>query len=321
MIALCQYCLFYRKEYDNVTMNSTTHKQHSANTWKTWFFLLTFSLLVGAIGFWLANYFNNRLFFWLGSLFSISMSVWSYWFSDKMVLKMANARPLKENENGDLKNMVQKLASSASLPMPKIYIIDDPSPNAFATGRNPENSAIAFTTGILSLLDKSELEGVAAHELSHVMNRDTLLMTIVAVVANLVQTAANMMYYFSPSNSQENKNLILSIATTLMIMILAPLAATIIQLAVSRRREFAADASGAELTNYPKALASALEKISKFPFGMQNLNPSISHLFISEPEKNGFSVAGKTKVTSWFKKLFMTHPPTEERIEALLAIR
>ncbi len=290
------------------------------NTFKTWFFLLIFSLLVGSIGFFLASYFNNPLFFWTGSAVSIGMSIWSYWFSDKAVLRMANAKPLDEGENPEIRNMVQKLALTANLPIPKIYIIEDPSPNAFATGRDPNHAAIAFTTGILSLLDKSELEGVAAHELSHVLNRDTLLMTVVAVIANLVQTAANMMYYFSPRREDNgSNNIILSIATTLVIAILAPLAATIIQLAISRRREFAADASGAHITNYPKALASALDKISKFPFGMQNVNPSISHLFISEPNKTDSEMT-VTK-TPWFKKLFMTHPPTEERVEILLAMK
>jgi heat shock protein HtpX len=294
-------------------MENKIYKNQSNNVFKTWFFLILFSLLVGLVGFLLASYFNNPLFFYLGSFLSIGTSVWSYWNSGNMVLKMANARPLEGGENMELQRMVEKLASQAGLPMPKIFIMDDPSPNAFATGRNPENGVIAFTTGILSLLNKDELAGVAAHELSHIANRDTLIMTVVAVMANIIQSVAHYAYFFSGNRDSENSNVVLAIATTLVITILAPLAATVIQLAISRKREFLADSTGAEITGYPQGLASALEKIHNYPQGMQTVNPSISHLFISNPEKN--TVEHKTP---WYAKLFMTHPPLDERINALM---
>jgi heat shock protein HtpX len=226
---------------------------------------------------------------------------------------MANARPLPKGENPELEGMVEKLANTAGLPVPKIFIVDDPSPNAFATGRNPENGVIAFTTGILSLLNKDELAGVTAHELSHVANRDTLIMTVVAVMASIIQFVAHFFYYFGGNRDREG-GVLTAVIATIVIAILAPLAATLIQLAISRKREFIADSSGAILTNYPQGLASALEKISTYPQGMKNIDPSISHLFISNPQKDENNVAK----TPWYVKLFMTHPPTEERVAALL---
>jgi heat shock protein HtpX len=299
-------------------MNNQIYRQQSNNVFKTWILLILFSLLVGLVGFILASYFNNPLFFYLGSAISIGTSIWSYWNSHKVVLKMAGARPLEAGENMELQRLVERLANTGGLPMPKIYIIDDPSPNAFATGRNPQNGVVAFTTGILSLLNKEELAGVTAHELTHIANRDTLLMTVVAVMANLIQSITHFAYFFGGGrdNDSGGGNFLTTIATSLVITILAPLAATIIQLAISRKREFLADAGGAELTNYPQGLASALQKIHNFPQGMQNPNPAISHLFISSPEKDS-----PEHSTPWFAKLFMTHPPLIERVNALLGKR
>lgn len=291
-------------------MNKNIYKNKTTNVFKTWIYLILISLLVGLVGYLLATYFNNPIFFYLGSLLSIGMSIWSYWFSSSLVLKMANARQLAEDENIELQRTVWKLAGQAGLPRPKIFIVDDPAPNAFATGRNPENGVIAFTTGILSLLNSDELSGVIAHELSHIANRDTLLMTVVAVVANLIQSLTHYFYFFS--GDKENNNGFAGIIASVVIMFLAPLAATMIQLAISRKREFLADATGAGLTNYPQGLANALIKIENYPQGMQNINPSISHLFISDPEK-----AVEGKVTPWYVKLFMTHPPVSERVAAL----
>jgi heat shock protein HtpX len=298
-------------------MNNKIYRQQSNNVFKTWVFLILFSLLVGLVGFLLASYFQNPLFFYLGSFLSIGMSIWSYWNSSNMVLKMSGARPLEGGENMELQRMVEKLASQAGLPMPKIYVIEDPSPNAFATGRNPENGVVAFTSGILSLLNKDELAGVTAHELTHIANRDTLVMTVVAVMANIIQSVVHYAYFFSPSNNNDRGGVIPAIVVTLVIAILAPLAATIIQLAISRRREFMADAGAKEITSYPQGLVSALQKIHTYPQGMQNVNPSISHLFIANPEKLDEQDFDASK-TPWFKKMFMTHPPIEERIHALL---
>lgn len=295
-------------------MNNKVYRQQSNNVFKTWLYLILFSLLVGMVGFLLASYFNNPIFFYLGTFISVGTSIWSYWFSSSMVLKMANAKEITQGENLELQRMVEKLANSAGIPMPKIYTIDDPSPNAFATGRNPENGVIAFTTGILSLLNKDELAGVAAHELTHIVNRDTLVMTVVAVMASIIQSVAHYVYYFTPSDTGEEKSsLIVGVISFLVIAIFAPLAATIVQMAISRKREFMADGGGATLTNYPQGLASALQKIHNYPQGMQNIDPTISHLFISDPQKDTVE-----HHTPWYMKLFMTHPPLEERIEALL---
>lgn len=293
-------------------MENRIQQNRTSNVFKTWFFLILFSLLVGLIGFLLANYFQNPIFFYIGAFVSIGMSIWSYWFSADMVLKMANAKPLENGDNLELQRMVANLATQAGLPTPKIFIVDDPSPNAFATGRNPEHGVIAFTTGILSLLNKDELAGVTAHELSHVANRDTLVMTVVAVMANIIQSAAHFFYYFS-GNRDNRDGVVSGIIATIVIAILAPLAATLIQLAISRKREFLADGSGALLTGYPQGLASALEKIEKYPQGMRAVDPAIAHLFIANPEKEN-----SERHTPWYVKLFMTHPPTEERIQALL---
>lgn len=295
-------------------MKNQIYKNQSNNVFKTWILLVVFSLLVGLVGFILASLFDNPIFFYLGTFLSIGTSVWSYWNSSKLVLKMANARPLEGGENMELQRMVEKLANTAGLPMPKIFIIDDPAPNAFATGRNPENGVVAFTTGILSLLNRDELEGVTAHELSHIANRDTLIMTVVAVMASVIQSVAHFAYFFT-GNKEEggSSNILMGIIATVVIAILAPLAATVIQLAISRKREFLADASGAGLTNYPQGLANALQKIHNFPQGMRNVDPTISHLFISNPEKDSAE-----HHTPWYTKLFMTHPPVEDRVSALL---
>lgn len=293
-------------------MKNNTFKNQSNNVFKTWIYILFFTLAIGLIGALLANYFQNPIFFYLGTFTSVGTAIWSYWFSDKAVLKMANAKPLEGGENMELQRMVAQLASNAGLPTPKIYIIEDPSPNAFATGRDPKHGVVAFTTGILSLLNKDELAGVTAHELAHIANRDTLLMTVVAVFANILQSIVHYAYFFGGGNS-ENKSPIPAIVVTLLITILAPLAASLIQMAISRKREFLADKTGAEITGYPKGLADALTKIHNYPQGLQNVNESISHLYISNPEKNS-----ETHETPWYAKLFMTHPPVSERVKALL---
>lgn len=295
---------------DNI---NTVYKSQSSNVFKTWLYLLMLSLLVGLIGYLLASYFQNPLFFYLGSFISIGTSIWSYWFSSSMVLKMANANELEKGENQDLEDLVRDLSREAGLPTPRIYIVTDPSPNAFATGRNPEHGVVAFTTGILSLLNRDELAGVIAHELSHIANRDTLIMTVVAVIANIIQSVAHFAYFFGGNSENRNSNLLVTIATTLIIAILAPLAATVIQLAISRKREFLADATAAKITKRPQDLASALTKIENFPQGMQQVDPSIAHLFIATPEKEE-----ETHHIPWYMKLFMTHPPTRERVDALL---
>jgi heat shock protein HtpX len=240
------------------------------------------------------------------------MNVGSYWFSDKLVLRMTGAKPVTREEAPELWNIVENLSITAGLPMPKVYIVEDPAPNAFATGRNPEHAVVAATTGLLSILDRSELEGVMAHELSHIGNRDMLVMTVAVVLAGFVAMLADfLMRSMFWGGNRENRHpafLIIGIVG----IILAPIAAQLIQLAISRKREYLADASGALLTRYPEGLASALEKISAYGRPMQRASHATAHLFIADPFKEDAKTIGQ-KIGG----LFQTHPPAAERIRLL----
>lgn len=279
-------------------------------------------LLVGFIIFFaLVSYILSRALGYgmsfVGIMLVISglMSFFSYYYSDKIVLSMAGARAATEKEFPMLYKIVQNLSIGNGQPMPRIYVIDDPAMNAFATGRDPKHAVVAATTGILAKLEKIELEGVMAHELSHVKNYDTRLMGIVSVIAGSIAILADgfmhMLWWGGGSRDDDNKNanaifLILGIA----VAVLAPIAAMIIQMAVSRRREFLADASGALLTRYPEGLARALEKISGDHQQLRHANTATAHFYISNPFK------GKRE-KSWFIHLFSTHPPVEDRIKIL----
>jgi len=237
-----------------------------------------------------------------------AMNVWAYWFSDTMVLKLYRAREVDATTAPQLYDTVAELARRAALPMPKVYLIDEAQPNAFATGRNPEHAAVAATTGILQLLTARELRAVLAHELSHVSHRDILTSTITASIAGAISTLANFgMFFGGRDNDQRNPVL------ALLVLILAPIAALLIQLAISRGREYEADRGGAELSGDPRALADALAKIDRYAKGLPletaEAHPATAHLMIINPLSGG-GVAG----------LFSTHPPTEERIHRLLAM-
>ncbi len=236
-----------------------------------------------------------------------------------MVLSMANAKEVKSKEDHkELWNTLENLCISAGLPMPKLYIIDDPAPNAFATGRNKDNAVVAVTTGLIPLLSKSELEGVLAHELAHIGNRDMLLQTVVVVFAGMISFVADMAMHASMFGGEEKKNPIFFVLGILAI-ILAPIAATIIRLAISREREFLADATGALITRYPEGLASALEKISSFHQPMKVRHAAIAHLFISDPSGvNAEDELRENEKISWLDKMFMTHPPVKERVARLV---
>lgn len=233
--------------------------------------------------------------------FAVLMNVFTYWFSDKIVLKMYHAREVTEAESPEFYNLVRNLAQKARMPMPKVYIIPDSSPNAFATGRDPEHAAVAATEGILRILSRSELEGVMAHELSHVLNRDILVSTIASVLAAAITMLARFAIFFG--RDDEDRNPVAAIA----MMIFAPIAAMLIQMAISRSREYMADAGGARLCGNPLSLADALRKLSR---GVEAVpmaaNPATSNMFIVNP----FSAKGITS-------LFSTHPPMEERIARL----
>lgn len=237
-----------------------------------------------------------------------AMNLFAYWNSDKMVLSMHHAREVDDHTAPELVSMVRSLAARANLPMPKVYVIENAQPNAFATGRNPENAAVAATTGLLKTLNRSEIEGVMAHELAHVKNLDTLTMTITATIAGAISMLANFAMFFG--GRRDNP---LGLIGTILMMILAPMAAMLVQMAISRTREFAADRAGAEISGQPLALASALEKLHMGAARTTNEaaedNPATAHMFIVNP------LHGRT-----FDSLFSTHPRMEERIARLEAM-
>ena len=271
-----------------------------------------FSIVV-FIGWFASYYYSNSAILYFAIIFSVVMNITSYWFSDKIALASTRAVEADENEYIELHRIVENLAITAGLPKPRVYIIDDMAPNAFATGRDKNHAAVAVTTGLLQILDKSELEGVIAHELSHIGNRDILLSTVVVVLVGFIAMISDMFIrasFFSRGRDNEKEGGGLIMIIGIVLMILSPIIATIIQLAISRKREFLADASGALLTRYPEGLANALRKISAYQMPMAHASNATAHLFISNP----FG-AGAMKGVA---KLFMTHPPVEERIAALL---
>jgi len=241
-------------------------------------------------------------------LIALGMNFFSYWFSDKMVLRMYNAQEVDAGTAPQFYNMVQELSQRAGLPMPRVYLINEDAPNAFATGRNPEHAAVAATTGILRVLSDRELRGVMAHELAHVKHRDILTSTIAATMAGAISALANMAMFFGGRDENGNRtNPIAGIA----VAILAPLAASLIQMAISRAREFEADRGGAEISGDPQALASALDKIHRYaqgiPFQAAEAHPATAQMMIMNPLSGG-----------GIANLFSTHPATEERIARLM---
>ncbi len=295
---------------------ATLYTHQDENIAKTWVLMFVFFCVVIAIGWAVSFYLNNPAILVVAVIFAIVMNVTSYWFSDKIVTAMAGARPAPEAEFGDLHNIVENLAITAGLPKPKIFIINDPAPNAFATGRNKEHAVVAVTTGLLGILNRTELEGVIAHELSHIGNRDMLLSTVAVVLVGFVTLISDFFLranMFGGRDDRDNKNPLLMIFAVALI-VLAPIAATLLQLAISRKREFLADASGALLTRYPEGLASALQKIGAYAAPMKRANNATAHLYISNPFGARAAMGGITK-------LFMTHPPIAERIKALIGNR
>ena len=279
---------------------------------KTWALMLGFLVVVIAIGYGAAYYFGNPAILYGAVIFSLLMNVGSYWFSDKIVLKMTNARPAVREEFFDFYTVTENLAITAGVPMPKLYVVDDPAPNAFATGRNEKHAVVAATTGLLSMLSRTELEGVIAHELSHIKNKDMLVMTVAVVLAGFIAIVADIFVRMSMFGGDRDNGRagIIFLVLGIVAAILLPIAAQLIQLAISRRREFLADASGALLTRYPEGLASALQKIHSSGVPMRSANHATAHLFISNPF--GAS-AGKL-----MNRMFATHPPVEDRVNALL---
>ncbi|OGG50899.1 zinc metalloprotease HtpX [Candidatus Kaiserbacteria bacterium RIFCSPHIGHO2_01_FULL_54_36b] len=294
---------------------ASLYTQQGRNIRKTWFLMTGFLVIVIALGWVVSQIYGNTAILYAAVAFSLFMNVTAYWFSDKIALASTGAKEADPVQYLELHRLVENLAITAGLPKPRVYIIDDQAPNAFAAGRNPAHAVVAVTTGLLARLERSELEGVLAHELSHIGNRDILVMTVAVVLAGFIAIISDIflrMSFFGGGN-RDNKNPFLLIAGIAAI-ILAPLAAQLIQMAVSRKREFLADASGALLTRYPEGLASALQKISSYPAPMKRANHATAHLFISNPF--GAHEAGK-----FIARIFSTHPPVEERVAALTGMR
>ena len=291
-----------------------THK--SSNIRKTYLLFTLFFAVIIAIGFVFSQVYGDPSILYIAIIFSCFMSLISYWYSDKIVLKMAGTVPVSHESNRELYNVVENLSITAGLPIPKIYIVNEPALNAFATGRNQEHAAVAVTSGLRQILDKNELEGVIAHELSHIGNKDILISTIIVILVGFVALLSDFFlraqFFRGRRDNREGggQAQMILMLIGIILAILTPIIAKLIQLAISRKREFLADASGALLTRYPEGLASALEKISNSQIPLRRINKATAHLYISSPLKGGQS-------TSWLGKLFMTHPPMEERVRIL----
>ncbi|MEM2947101.1 MAG: M48 family metalloprotease [Candidatus Bathyarchaeia archaeon] len=281
--------------------------------------------IVIGVGWVFSQIYGSPAILYIAVAFSILMNVISYWFSDKIVLKLHRAEPVNLKSQPELYRVLENLTIAAGLPMPKLYLIDDPAPNAFATGRNPKHAVVAVTSGLLERLDRSELEGVLAHELSHIGNRDMLVSTVAVVLVGFISILSDMfmksIWYGGLGGRDDDRRggahaLILIIGIALSI--LAPIIASLIHLAISRRREFLADASGALLTRYPDGLASALRKIAEYSRPLKTATNATAHLFLENPFGADRDLGRKTP---WIVKLFSTHPPIEERIAALEGMR
>ncbi len=292
----------------------TLYTHQTENVRNTWILMSVFLVLFVGVGYALSYVYGNINILYAFGAFSIIMNIVAYWKSDAIALSAARATPADGPEYLELHRIVENLAITAGLPKPRVYIINDSAPNAFATGRDKEHAAIAVTTGLLGMMDRNELEGVIAHELAHIGNRDILIATVVVVLVGLLAMVSDfflrsMIFGGSRDNNREGGSNGLMMVLGIVAIILAPIVATLIQLAISRKREFLADASGALLTRYPEGLASALQKIGAYGQPMQHVSSATSHLFISNP----FGPKG-----NFMSKLFSTHPPVEERIAKLL---
>jgi heat shock protein HtpX len=273
------------------------------NTFKTLMLMVFLSLILVSIG----ALIGGRGGMTIALIMAFGINFISYWFSDKIVLRMYHAQEVTESEEPELYGIVRKLTSKAGLPMPKVYIVDEDQPNAFATGRNPEHAAVAATTGILRMLSREELEGVLAHELAHVRHRDILISTVAASIAGAISYLAHMMFFFGGVRSNDDSP---NPIAAIVMMIIAPIAAMMVQMAISRSREFGADEGGAQICGHPRFLANALRKMDMASKQIpMDANPATAHMFIVNPLTGGGMM-----------RLFSTHPPIEERIARLEAM-
>jgi heat shock protein HtpX len=290
---------------------ATLYTQQSKNVFRTWLLMGVFLALVVLVGYVAAQYFGNPDLLYIAIGFALLTNVWAYWFSASIAIRSVGATPADPAQYQGLHRIVENLSITAGLPKPSVYIINDPAPNAFATGRDKDHAVIAVTSGLLGMMDDNELSGVIAHELSHVGNRDILVMTVAVVLVGFISVLANIFLRMSfyGGDRDRNQSPLIAIAAILAV-ILAPIAATLIELAISRKREYLADASGALLTRYPEGLESALRKLGSYQAPMLRASTTTAHMFITNPF--GAHPAGQ-----WIQKIFSTHPPIEDRIEAL----
>ncbi|MGC8574922.1 MAG: zinc metalloprotease HtpX [Caldisericum sp.] len=292
----------------------TLYELQAENVRKTYLFMMIFSLILFAIGYFFVWYFNGGTFGIILLVAFIFLYNWiAYENSDKIALASVNARLASENEYYVLHNVVEEVAIAAGVPKPKVYIMDEQQPNAFATGKDPNHAAICVTTGLLSMVNREELQGVISHEMAHIRNRDILLMTVIGVVVGLVLILRDILFRSmwwgvgGRKRERDNEGSVIILIVGLILSILAPIIVALIRAAVSRQREFLADATGAYIIRDPEALASALEKIGSYGKPMRAASQATAHMFISNPFGN-------------INQLFATHPPIEERVRRLRAL-
>lgn len=286
------------------------YKQISSNKRKTWLIMSLFVVFITTLAYVLGVFYEMGSTFAIAALgISILIALYSYFFSGSAVLSLSGAKEVGKSDNPHLYSLVENLCIATGMPIPKIYVIHDSAMNAFATGRDPKHGTICFTTGLLERLNKAELEGVIAHELSHIKNYDIRLMAVVVILVGVIALLSDIFLRSMFFGGRKNGHIIV-ILIGIGLAILSPIAATLIQLAVSRKREFLADASGVLITRYPDALANALEKIAGDPQPVKEATNATAHLFIENPFK-------EKSASHWFSSLFNTHPPVEERIRIL----
>ncbi len=288
------------------------YTQSDSNIRRTWVYLFFFALLVIGIGWVISRFLQSQTILWVAVVLAISLNFFSYWYSDKVVLAISRAKPVKKEDEPELYRMVENLSITAGLPMPRLFIMEEAQANAFATGRDPKHGVIVVTRGLMNKLEKIELEAVIAHELAHIGNRDVLLSTIAVVLVGMVVLMTDFFFRvaFTGGGDRGGKTRLIMVVIALALAIIAPLLAQMMKMAISRKREFLADSSGSLLTRYPEGLARALGKIAVDPSPMRIANDATAHLFIANPFK------GEER-NSWIHKLFSTHPPIDERIAKL----
>ncbi len=295
---------------------ASLYTQASKNVTKTWLLMSAVFVIVIALGWFFSFYFQNGNILIGFAVFAVALQIISYWYSADIVTMLSGARPATREEFFDLYTVVENLSITAGLPTPKIYVVQDDAPNAFATGRDKNHAIVCATTGLLRILDRSELEGVMAHELSHIGNRDMLVSTVVVVLVGFISIVSDVFMRsvlwggMRKSNNKDGEAGEVMVIVGIVFAILAPIAGTLIQLAISRKREYLADASGALLTRYPEGLVNALRKIGDHAQPLVHQSSAIAHIYLADP------TAGKK--TPFLATLFMTHPPIDDRIKALL---